>query len=1112
MTPERWQHIKTIFYGALACPPGERDSFLDSACAGDETVRREISQLISAHGETGEFLQSPAFEVAARSLVDGATAALDEGQFVSHYKVVGSLGAGGMGEVYLAEDTHLRRKVALKLLPVSFTGQNDRVRRLAQEACAASALNHPNVCTIYEVGVAEDKRNYIVMEYVEGVTLRQQMAARRIELTELLDIAIQIASGLAAAHAVGVVHRDVKPDNIMIRPDGLIKILDFGLAKLMEQQSIVDSAMPTLLVQTETGMLMGTATYMSPEQARGLAVDARTDIWSLGVVLYEMAAGRLPFEGQTNSDVISSILQKEPPALTLFSDHADARLDEIVTKGLTKDREERYQSAKDFFIDLKRLKHHLDVAAEIERTIPAELRGQSTSPPISLGVKITGNQTVNQTIVTDKRITIDSKQAKSRSKRIVAIVTAAVLLASIALWFIWHRRNLSWAQRQVAQIEALSSNGNYFAAYDLATETQKYLPNDPTITRLMPTISDTLTVTSEPSGAQVYLKRFSPDAAGNFPPRQLVGTTPIRDLRIARGQYLLYIEKEGFAKTVQTISGTLWRGGGQTGIPPPLTIEQRLLAADRVPNGMTLVTGSDYRLVAWTRPTDAKVHLDDFFIDKYEVSNQDYKEFINAGGYLKKQYWTHPFIKDGKTLTWEEGIQEFKDRTGLPGPRTWSNQNFPDGKAKHPVTDVSWYEAAAYAAFRGKQLPTIFQWEKAARNGRISPPTNYMPWGIFYPGDTVEWRANFEGDATMPVDSFEFGVSPFGAYNMAGNVSEWCLNETSEGFISAGGAWGEPVYTFASYGRFPGFYTSNKRGFRCAMHLGGTGNDGNLRIEINKEIPVYTRSSDQDFARWVKAYDYVKSPLNPQVEKQETDAWTRERITFNGANGERAIAYLYLPRNFPRPLQVIHLLPTSDVEYGQIPADRTAEGWLATEIKSGRAVFIVVLKGYIERLRPAGFVDPDRTTAEYRDKMVNWITDLRRGLDYLETRDDIDSKKIAYCGPSAGASVGLILAAVDRRYASGVLAAAGIRKYWTQWVAEANPVNFASHIRGPILMLQGRYDENFAWKTQAEPLYKLLNEPKRLILYDGGHAPPLELFATTIHQWLDETLGPIKKE
>ena len=1128
MADAKWQKVREIFDSALRHKPDERRRFVNEVCGEDKTLLAEVESLLSSLDSAESFMETPAVAKVA-GMIEADKKTLEAGKCFGHYEIIEQIGAGGMGVVYLAKDTRLERKTAIKILPGNVAQDEERMQRFVREAKSASALNHPNIITIYEIGET-DNTDFIATEYIEGDTLRKRLKGSPINLKSALEIAIQVASALDAAHRTGIVHRDIKPENVMIRPDGLVKILDFGIAKLSEPPAVAgglsvnDSEAATAIkAYTSPGMIIGTAAYMSPEQARGLAVDARTDVWSLGVLLYEMAAGRLPFEGQTTSDVISSILQKEPPALTLFSEEADARLDEIVTKALTKDKEERYQSAKDLFIDLKRLKHHLDVEAEIERTNPTEWRStqrgarssgisKSISPPVSLGVEITGNQTANQTIIADKRITIDSKQEKSGSKRIVAIVTAVVLLASIATWFIWYSRNLSWARRQVPQIEALSSNGNYFAAYDLATETQKYLPNDPTITRLMPTISDTLTVTSEPSGAQVYLKRFSPDVAGNFPPRQLLGTTPIGDLRIARGQYLLYVEKDGFAKTAQTISGTLLRGGGMTSVPPPLTIEQKLLAADRVPNGMTLATGGDYRLRAWARPTDAKVYLDDFLIDQYEVSNQDYKEFINAGGYLKKQYWTYPFIKDGKTLTWEEGVQEFKDRTGLPGPRNWSSQNFPEGKANYPVTDVSWYEAAAYAAFRGKHLPTIFQWEKAARSGRVVSPTNYLPWGAFYPGDTLEWRANFEGDTTIPVDSFEFGMSPFGAYNMAGNVSEWCLNETSEGFISAGGAWGEPVYTFANYGRFPGFYTSNKRGFRCAINLGSTGNDGNLRIEINKEIPVYSRSNDQDFARWVKAYDYVKSPLDPQLEKQETDAWTLERITFNGANGERAIGYLYLPRNFPRPLQVIHLLPASDVEVGQRSADRAAEAWLATEIKSGRAVFIVVLKGYIERLRPVGFVEPDRTTAEHRDKMVNWITDLRRGLDYLETRNDIDSKKIAFCGPSSGASVGLILAAVDRRYASVFFAATGIRKSFTQWIAEANIVNFAPHIRGPILILQGRYDENLAWKAEAEPLYKLLREPKRLILFDGGHAPPLELFATTIDRWLDETLGPVKKE
>ncbi len=292
MTPERWQHIKTVFYGAMACPPAERDSFLDSACAGDDAVRREVSELISAHGESDEFLSAPAFELAARSLAGRKPEALAPGQLISHYRIISSLGTGGMGEVYLAEDTRLRRRVALKLLPPSFTGDTDRVLRFAQEARAASALTHPNVCTIHEVGEGEDGRHYIVMEYVEGVTLRRHMMAKRMDVAEVLEVAIQITSGLTAAHALGVVHRDVKPENVMLRPDGIVKVLDFGLAKLTEKQPAADSTMPTQpRVQTETGMLMGTASYMSPEQARGLAVDARTDIWSLGVVLYEMLAG-----------------------------------------------------------------------------------------------------------------------------------------------------------------------------------------------------------------------------------------------------------------------------------------------------------------------------------------------------------------------------------------------------------------------------------------------------------------------------------------------------------------------------------------------------------------------------------------------------------------------------------------------------------------------------------------------------------------------------------------------------------------------------------------------------------------------------------------------------
>jgi dipeptidyl aminopeptidase/acylaminoacyl peptidase len=292
-----------------------------------------------------------------------------------------------------------------------------------------------------------------------------------------------------------------------------------------------------------------------------------------------------------------------------------------------------------------------------------------------------------------------------------------------------------------------------------------------------------------------------------------------------------------------------------------------------------------------------------------------------------------------------------------------------------------------------------------------------------------------------------------------------------------------------------------------------SGDSGQIRIDIKEEIPVYTPSSDADFNRWREVYRYDRLPLDAQiVEVNETAEWRREKITFNGADNERAIAYLYLPKNFPRPLQVIHFAPPGDVEDGLRSLPEAMDDILAPFIKSGRAAFGVVLKGYVERLQPEGYNELDPTTAEYREKIVNRITDLRRGLDYLETRNDIDARQIAFFGPSSGARTGLILAAVEDRYRSVFLMGAGLRKPYAQWIPEANTVNFAPHILAPKLMMHGRYDENLSLKTEAEPLFKLLREPKRLVIYDGGHIPPLELLVTTMNNWLDETLGPVKRE
>jgi eukaryotic-like serine/threonine-protein kinase len=284
----------------------------------------------------------------------------------NQYELVSPIGAGGMGEVYLAEDTKLSRKVALKLLPAAFTKDATRVRRFVQEAKAASALNHPNILTIHEIGEANGA-HFIATEFIDGETLRAQLYGKKLGFSAALDVATQIASALAAAHAVGVIHRDIKPENVMVRRDGIVKVLDFGLAKLTEQRpDTVDSEAPTIAkVNTDPGTVMGTANYMSPEQARGQEVDARSDIFSLGVVLYEMLAGRAPFAGVNALDVVGAILNQEPVPLKSHAPDAPTELQRIVSKALRKDRDERYQHIKDLLLDLKDLKQELEFAAKL---------------------------------------------------------------------------------------------------------------------------------------------------------------------------------------------------------------------------------------------------------------------------------------------------------------------------------------------------------------------------------------------------------------------------------------------------------------------------------------------------------------------------------------------------------------------------------------------------------------------------------------------------------------------------------------------------------------------------------------------------------------------------
>jgi serine/threonine protein kinase len=367
--------------------------------------------------------------------------AVAAGKRIGRYEIRSLLGAGGMGEVYLAQDTELRRSVALKLLSSDFVGNADRLRRFKQEAYTVSALNHPNILTIYEIG-SEANVHFIATEYVEGLTLRERMVKEALKLEEVLDIGSQIASALAAAHSAGIVHRDIKPENLMVRRDGYVKVLDFGLAKLTEYRGLGSDpeAATVQVVKTDPGRVMGTANYMSPEQTRGLEVDQRTDIWSLGVILYELAAGRTPFEGQTTSDVLASILKNEPVPLQRYCPEAPPELQRIVRKALRKDLEERYQLVKEMGVDLKNIRRELELSAEIELSLQPPAPGERPLGMSSRGAAIQANSSSRTQEISEAKPTssdIINQISLYPKALIVAVGIFGLLVATVLVVHRW---------------------------------------------------------------------------------------------------------------------------------------------------------------------------------------------------------------------------------------------------------------------------------------------------------------------------------------------------------------------------------------------------------------------------------------------------------------------------------------------------------------------------------------------------------------------------------------------------------------------------------------------------------------------------------------------------
>ena len=946
---------------------------------------------------------------------------------LAHYELLDKLGEGGMGALYRARDTRLNRTVALKLLREGRLSDPDLARRLVQEARAASQLNDPHIVTIFEVDDSPGQE-FIAMEYVEGEPLSARLGRGALPIDEVLRIALQAAEGLAAAHAAGIVHRDLKPSNVMLSSSGRVKLLDFGLAKVSATTTADDTeSVPTLdaAPRTRTGAILGTPAYMSPEQAEGKRLDARSDVFSFGVLLHELLTGKRPFRGDTEIAVLASILRDEPEPVAKLRPDTPPALARIVARCLEKKPEARYADGAALVADLRACRE----ALAGPHVVPLWRR------PLVLGG--------------------------------AAVLLVALAAAGFALQRLARDRA---ARQQLAGLETLRDAEGHYAAYLAARELQPILGGDPAFGRIWASLTLPASVTTQPEGAVAFVKPYArPDA-----PWERLGTTPLEDVSIPFAYVRWRFEKDGFDPLEVTFD---------TRSREPL----RLVPEGQAPPGMA-------RVAAGPAPDAPTIELPDTWLDVYEVTNRQYRQFVDAGGYRDARHWQEPFVKDGRTLGFDEAMALFRDTTGRPGPSTWELGSYPQGQADLPVGGVSWYEAAAYARFAGKRLPTAPEWYRAAGADLFSE---------------ILGLSNFGGKGPSPVGSHQ-GMTPWGHFDMAGNVKEWTWNAPAEApgrRFALGGAWNDSPYMFVDRDAADAFDRRPELGFRCARSdtpppeaafaaIGRKGRD------YTKEKPV----DDATFAAYARLFAYDPSPLDarPEGDVAEAEDWRMERISFASAYGERIPARLYLPRHARPPYQTVLYYPSGAAQiYPSL--ERFPDADFAFLVRSGRAVLCPVYQNTLERRHP------DAGPNAGRGYFIQAIKDARRAVEYLHSRPDVDASRLGYFGISAGASAGLRVLALEPRLRAAVLAATGLS---TGPVApEIDRLNFAPRIRQPVLLVNGRDDFLFPLDTTQRPLLALLGtnaSDKRLVLLDGGHVLPRskDLIREAL-DWFDSHLGPV---
>ena len=1037
---------------------------------------------------------------------NGGLVGLEPNLQLGDFRLEQRLGSGGMGVVYRAHQISLNRPVALKVLPSSLVGDASAIERFHREARAAARLRHRNIVTVYAEGV-EQGICYFAMEMVEGEPLdriiddlraardsgggRQAAPAHQDHVgscaegqpadtagsppaslpslrtcrsgREYFDMAAhligEVADALAYAHEEGIIHRDVKPSNLIAAHDGRLVLLDFGIARLCKERAM-----------TLTGSFVGTPRYMCPEQIASNhdRLDHRCDIYALGVTLYELLTLQPLFDGHTREQVIGQILGKEPPRPRQVDHHIPVDLETIVCKAIEKDPSQRYQSAREMADDLRRYRNGCVIKAK-----PAG--------HVDRAIKLL-------------------RRRKIATVLAGALVVALVLAGSIA----WKHYTTRWAQQEaMVRIDRLIQENAYFAAMLTAEKAERYIPGDPLLTERWPRLAREFTIITDPPDAKVFISEYN----DRKPKWKYLGRSPLRQARIPFGTHRWKVEKAGHVTIEAVRSNDIPSSYATSGNPAPRQMEFSLHRVGGLPAKMVWIPATDLDQKLLFHGNRTVPSAPAYLIDKYEVTNRQFKQFVDRGGYEDPSFWEHEFRRDGCAVPWADAMKAFRDETGRPGPATWQHGTYREGQRHRPVGGISWYEAAAYARFRGKDLPTIFHWTHAAR-------ADDEPYRIT--------RLSNFGDGPACVGRHK-GMGWFGLYDAAGNVREWCSNAIEgkdEVRCILGGTWADYDTAFINGAIRSPWDRDPTNGVRCVKYLGG-------REAVPQSAFAPVESKCREFANFRPvsnavyrsyldtSYRYDNTELNARIELVDDDlnyCW-RERVTFDAAYPtERVVAYLHLPKGAKRPCQAVVWYPSGIARFSPWDA-RAYTHEMVRIIRSGRAVIVPFYKGTYDRRLQKATYPPDGIQS--KNLYVQRSQDLRRSIDYLETRDDIDIDRLAYVGLAWGGQMGPVMIAPEKRFKTGILLLGGIcgcRRH-----PAADPANFAPRVTIPILMLNGREDSLFPYETSQQPLFRLLGTPdsdKKHVILPGEHNIPWEYreqYHNEIVHWLDRYLGPVER-